>query len=65
MIVRLYSPTGGVVNLQASQVVVLADDGTPLACSYQAGQAIVHSDARERDWGEVMRDLGLKAKATK
>jgi hypothetical protein len=46
---------------EAPQVVVMTDDGRPVALSYEVtgGQAIVHSDARDTDFEAVLKSLGI------
>ncbi len=61
MLIRLYSPTGAVVHVKATQVVVLTDDGLPVALSAQEGRYIVHGQAGDADWAERVRKLGLIA----
>lgn len=60
MLLRITTPGGKVLQLDAQQVVVLTDLGQPVACSAEAeGQLIVHCDATKADWPEFIRQHGV------
>lgn len=62
MLVRILHKNGRPLVFETSQVVVLDDAGTPLACSYEQQGNVVHCDATEQDWPVVCNELGLVAK---
>lgn len=59
MLLRITSPTGSVININVVQVVVLSDEGTPVAYASGEGRQIVYADARDKDWSATVRSLGL------
>ncbi len=49
-------------TIPVSQVVVMTDDGRPVAVSYVEGNSIVHSDATSSDFSKVIGDIGVGQK---
>ncbi len=49
-------------TIPVSQVMVLTDDGRPVALSYVEGNAIINSDATASDFGKVLAELGVAQK---
>lgn len=47
-------------TIPASQVVVLTDDGRPLAVSYVEGTTVIHADATESDFAKSLSELGIR-----
>lgn len=60
MLLRLTSPTGNILTINAVQIVVMSDDSTPVAYVANMGKQILYSDARDKDWAATVRGLGLK-----
>jgi hypothetical protein len=59
MRVRITHTDGNVYTIPVEQVVVTQDDGTPIACTYKTHGLIVHADASQKDWSNVVNELGL------
>ncbi len=49
-------------TIPVSQVVVMTDDGRPVAVSYVEGNTIVHSDATSADFQKVVGEIGVTQK---
>lgn len=64
MLIRfVHQTTGKVITLPVTQIIVCNDLGVPLACTYQEGQTVIHSDATHDDFGQVVADLHLGVSA--
>lgn len=61
MLIRINHESGKVLTMRVSQVTVLTEDGTPVACAYDQQGVIIHSDATQPDWVAVCRENGLIA----
>lgn len=48
-------------TIPVSQVVVLTDTQLPAAIAYEHAGVIVHSNAAESDFGDLCRELGVRA----
>lgn len=60
MLVRLIHGNGKEYVFPASQVVVLSDDGRPLAVTYEEAGLVVHNDASKPDFGRACTKLRLQ-----
>ena len=61
MLVKLVHANGKEYVLPAHQVVVMSDDGRPLAVTYEEAGLIVHNDASKPDFGRACAKLRLVA----
>lgn len=61
MLVKLVHSNGKEYVLPTSQVIVLSDDGRPLAVTYEESGLIVHSDASKSDFAKVCARLHIVA----
>jgi hypothetical protein len=59
VLVKLIHANGKEYVLPAAQVVVLSDDGRPLAVTYEEAGLIVHNDASKPDFGRACSKLRL------
>ena len=61
MLVRIRHTNGQEYTLPVAQVVVLSDDGRPLAVTYEESGLVVHSDASRTDFPQACRKLNIRA----
>lgn len=59
MLVKFIHANGKEYTLPVSQVVVLVDDGRPVAVTYEQSGVIIHCDATKSDFARVCNDLKL------
>lgn len=65
MLVKLVHANGKEYTFPVAQVVVMTDDGRPLAVTYEEAGLIVHNDASKPDFGRACARLHIKAPETR
>jgi hypothetical protein len=61
VLVRIRHSNGKEYTLPVAQVIVLSDDGRPLAVTYEESGLVVHNDASRPDFSQACRKLNIRA----
>ena len=59
MFVRIIHISGKPILLEACEVVTFADNGEPVAITYERQKMIVHTDRNQADFDKTSSDLAI------
>jgi hypothetical protein len=59
MYVRVIHSSGKPILVTASEVVIYADDGTPVAITYEREKMLVHTDRNQSDFESTASSLAI------